>query len=63
MNHEFFNKQPMVEMKLNVIVDENLRLVNPLDRSVILPLIQKVDIVQFNEAKSYTEKIFVYHDQ
>ena len=43
MTYEFRHKQPMqmVEMKLNVILDENPHLINSLNRSVNHPLVRE----------------------
>ena len=43
MTYENYNKQPrqMVELKLNMLIDNDPHLINALDRSFNHPLIQK----------------------
>ena len=53
MTHEFCIKQPMqrIELKLNMVIDENPHLINALDRSVNHPSIRKYSSIPFQVSK------------
>ena len=65
MSYDFQIKRPMqtVELKINMMFDENLHLTKTMQRSVNHPLTEKKAIFQFQiKTNPYFEKIQYCHD-